>query len=148
MTKDVLISISGNHVLDGDNSELEIITAGDYYQRNGSHYILYDEVMEGMEGVIKNMIKIRPDGLDIIKKGLAKVHMTFERNKKNIACYITPLGEMMIGLNTNQFSVNEGEDSLKVEVEYSLDINYEHVSDCNIIVDIQSKATADIHLQS
>ena len=33
---------------------------------------------------------------------------------------------------------NEQPDSLKVNVDYSLDINYEHMSDCCILVDVQS----------
>ena len=45
----------------------------------------------------------------------------------------------MVGLNTRNISIDESENSLKVRVEYSLDINYQHVSECNIVVDIQSR---------
>lgn len=146
MTKDVIITISGMQIADGEDSDIEMITRGDYYQKNGKHYVIYDEVLEGFDGIIKNTIKIRDDGLDIIKKGIASVHMAFEKNKKNISCYATPFGEMMIGISTNQICIDENEDSLKVKVDYSLDINYEHVSECNITVDIQSRASAEVHL--
>lgn len=146
MTKDVLITISGMQMADGENSDIEMITTGDYYQKNGKHYVLYDEVLEGFDGIVKNTIKIQDDGLDIIKKGVANVHMAFEKNKKNISCYATPFGEMMIGISTNQISIDEKEDNLKVKVDYSLDINYEHISECNITVDIQSKSSAQVHL--
>ena len=145
MTRDVLITISGIQLADGDSNEVEMITAGDYFQKNGSHYILYDEVMEGQNDIIKNTIKIRPEGLDIIKRGSSSVHMTFEKDKKNLSCYATPFG-MMIGINTNDILIAEDEDSLKVRVSYSLDINYQHVSECNINLDIHSKSTANIHL--
>lgn len=148
MTKDVLITISGVQLADGDNSDVEMITTGDYYQKNGKHYVMYDEVMEGFEGIVKNTIKICPEGLDIIKKGITNVHMTFEKNKKSISCYDTPFGEMMVGINTSKISVDESEDNLKIKVDYSLDINYQHVSDCNIVVDVQSRTTADFHLMS
>ena len=146
MTRDVLITISGIQLADGDSNEVEMITAGDYFQKNGSHYILYDEVMEGQNDIIKNTIKIRPEGLDIIKRGSSSVHMTFEKDKKNLSCYATPFEEMMIGINTNDILIAEDEDSLKVRVSYSLDINYQHVSECNINLDIHSKSTASIHL--
>ena len=146
MTRDVLITISGIQLADGDSNEVEMITAGDYFQKNGSHYILYDEVMEGQNDIIKNTIKIRPEGLDIIKRGSSSVHMTFEKDKNNLSCYATPFGEMMIGINTNDILIAEDEDSLKVRVSYSLDINYQHVSECNINLDIHSKSTANIHL--
>lgn len=146
MTRDVLITISGIQLAEGDSNEVEMITAGDYFQKNGSHYILYDEVMEGQNDIIRNTIKIRPQGLDIIKRGSSNVHMTFEKDKKNLSCYATPFGEMMIGINTNDIMIAEDEDSLKVRVSYSLDINYQHVSECNINLDIHSKPTANIHL--
>lgn len=148
MTREVLITISGVQLMDGDSSKVELITAGDYFQKNGSHYILYDEIPEGIDGVVKNTIKIRPQTMDIIKRGAMDVHMTFEKDKKDLSCYATPMGEMMIGVNTNDIVIEETEDALKVKVDYSLDINYEPVSLCNIMLDVRSKATADIHLLS
>lgn len=148
MTRDVLISIKGLQIAEDDSNPVELITAGDYFIKNGNHYILYDEIQEGVEGVIKNTIKIRPEGLDIIKRGSTSAHMTFEKDKKNVSCYATPFGELMIGINTNHIRIDENEDSLKVQVGYTLDINYQHVSECNIVLDIHSRATADIHLIS
>lgn len=146
MTRDVLISISGMQMTEGDRDKVEEITAGDYFLKNGSHYILYDEVLEGVAGVTKNTIKIGSKGLDIVKRGSSKAHMTFEKDKKSMSCYATPVGELMIGISTNDIQIEEKEDSLRVLVAYSLDINYEHVSNCNIVLDVQSKASADIHL--
>ena len=102
------------------------------------HYILYEEMMEGFTGKVKNVIKISPSGMDIIKKGIANTHMQFEKNKKNLSCYTTPLGDMVVGIQANRIKINEEPDSLLVNVDYSLDINYEHLSDCSIRLDVQS----------
>ena len=65
MTKDVLVSISGKHIDIMDDPArgyevgedgIEVVTPANYYCRNGKHYILYDEVLEGMAGTIKNKI--------------------------------------------------------------------------------------------
>lgn len=138
MTKDVLITISGVHTLDHEDNDVEMIVRGDYYQKNGKHYILYEEMLDGMEERVKNVIKISPSSMDIIKKGAASSHMLFEKNKKNLSCYSTPVGNLVIGIQANHFYVEEQEDSIKVNVDYSLDINYEHMSDCRICVDVQS----------
>ena len=138
MTKDVLITISGVQLLDEEDMDVEMVTRGDYYQRNGKHYILYDEVMEGFEGTVRNVIKVSPESVDIIKQGAASTRMQFEKNKKNLSCYTTPLGDLMIGIQANRISIDEGQDHLKINVEYSLDINYQHASDCNISVSVQS----------
>ena len=84
MTKDVLITISGSQVTDGENSDVEMIIAGTYYLKNGKHYVTYEEVMEGYGGVVRNTIKIQPDSMDIIKTGQTNVHMTFEKHKKRL----------------------------------------------------------------
>ena len=138
MTKDVLITISGVQMLDEEDMDVEMVTRGDYYQRNGKHYILYDEVMEGFEGTVRNVIKVSTESVDIIKQGAASTRMQFEKNKKNLSCYTTPLGDLMIGIQANRISIDEGQDHLKINVEYSLDINYQHASDCNISVSVQS----------
>ena len=49
MTKDVLVSVRGAHIADGETNNLEVITAGSYYFKNGKHYIIYDEILEGEE---------------------------------------------------------------------------------------------------
>ena len=138
MTKDVLITISGIQMIDEEDSDVEMIVRGDYYQKNGKHYILYEEMMEGFTGKVKNVINISPSGMDIIKKGIANTHMQFEKNKKNLSCYTTPLGDMVVGIQANRIKINEEPDSLLVNVDYSLDINYEHLSDCSIRLDVQS----------
>lgn len=138
MTKDVLITIRGVHTLDHEDNDVEMIVRGDYYQKNGKHYILYEEILEGAEERVKNVIKISPSSMDIIKKGVTNSHMLFEKNKKNLSCYSTPVGNLVIGIQANHFYVEEQENSIKVNVDYSLDINYEHMSDCRICVDVQS----------
>ena len=61
MTKDVLVSISGAHMVDGDSDDVSVITAGSYFCKNGKHYVIYDELIDGVEGAIRNTIKIRED---------------------------------------------------------------------------------------
>ena len=109
MTKDVLISISGLHFdMEGDNGNgepVEIITPASYYLKNGKHYVLYDEVVEGVPGKIKNTIKITDsDMFEIRKSGIANTHMVFERGKMNMTSYETPFGEMTVGIHTRNIT--------------------------------------------
>ena len=139
MTRDVVISISGAQFSEGDQEDVELITTGDYFLKNGKHYIIYDEIEEDGQDVIRNTIKVLPDSIDIIKKGNVSAHMVFERNKKNLACYMTPFGELMVGIDTSDIRVEEEEQLLRVNVDYSLDINYEHESDCSITVSVRPR---------
>ena len=49
-------------------------------------------------------------------------------------------------MTTSRIGFEEEDDHLKVEVEYSLDINYDHVSDCRIVLDVTSKGCAKLEL--
>lgn len=148
MTKDVLVSISGLHMdalsgmLNGDDEAIEVVTPGNYYCKNGKHYVIYDEVMEGMHGTIKNRIKITgTDSVEIMKTGLSNTHMVFERNKKNITYYQTPYGQMLIGVKTRNMEINVTEENIDVSVDYELDINYEPLADCKIKMEIYAKGS-------
>lgn len=144
MTKDVLLSISGLHFdaageESDENEPIEVITPASYYNKNGKHYVLYEEPVEGMSGTVKNTIKITGDHMfEIIKSGLANAHMVFEKDKINMTQYETPYGELLIGIQTKRIDVNEQEDNISIEVSYALDINDEKVADCNIDMNIKA----------
>ena len=101
---------------------------------------------EGVGGNGQNTVKIPPDMRDIRKKGAIGAHMTFELNKKSETRYATPLGDFVVEISTNRIQLEEQEDSLKVSVDYSLGINYQHVSDNSIIMDICSREKAELRL--
>lgn len=148
MTKDVLITISGLQFMDDEGNEpVEVITAGEYYYRNGKHYILYDEVMEGFEGITKNRIKIGEDFMDISKKGVSNVHMSFKKNRKNLTSYQTPFGNLLIGIDARSLDIEEEEDAIDIKVEYDLEVNYEHLAECSLTMNVRSKEAGDFSLE-
>lgn len=147
MTKDVLVKISGLQFAgEEDNDSIEVITFGTYYKKNNKHYVLYDEVMEGTAEVTKNVIKIGADSMEVTRKGPASVHMVFEKDKKNVSYYHTPFGNLLIGINAKSIQVDESDLDINVRVNYGLEINYEHVAECHITVDVKSKEARDFKL--
>jgi len=144
MTKDVLLKISGlQFTADYDESSepepVEIIAPGEYYYKNGKHYIMYDEFMEGFDSVTKNVLKLKEDSLEITKKGSSNVHMVFEKHKKNMTCYTTPFGSLMMGIDAKSISIEESEEQINAKIKYALDVNYEHLADCTISLMVQPK---------
>ena len=107
MTKEVILKISGLQFAgDTDNEPVEVITSGDYYKKNGKHYIIYDEVIEGIKEPTKNIIKLNDSMLDITKRGATNVHMMFEKNKKNVSYYYTPYGSLLVGIDARNVEVS------------------------------------------
>ena len=148
MTKEVLLTISGLQMIeDGQSEPVELVTAGDYYFRNGKHYILYDEVTEGSSQHTRNVVKIGKERLEVSKKGLTNVHMVFEKDKKNLSAYELPFGSILVGIQANDVEIWEEENRIDVEVRYSLDVNEEVLADCHIKMNIQSRTAGNFRLQ-
>ncbi len=148
MTKEVLVKISGLQFATEQEAEpVEVITAGDYYMRNGKHYIVYEEVAEGFDGKTRNIIKLDEKYLDITKKGVSNVHMVFEKNRKNVSYYHTPFGSILIGIDARDVQVKETEDRIDVEVKYALEVNYEFLADCNIKMNIISRGNGQFTIK-
>lgn len=139
MTKDVLVSVAGLQFEVDQETPIEVITAGEYYFKNEKHFILFEEILEGHEGVIKNTVKVSEKQIDIMKRGISNVHMIFEENQKNMTYYNTPFGELLIGINTTLVDIKEENDELNIKIEYALDVNYNHISNCEIMIKVKSK---------
>lgn len=148
MTKDVLISVKGLQNLgDGQEpEEVEVVAKGDYYFKNGHHFIYFDEVMEGFPEPVKNSIKITEKSVEVKKKGAANVQMIFEENKKNFTYYATPFGELQMGIAATKIHVQEEEDNLDLRIDYALEVNGEHVADCEIAVNVKAKNAGNFSL--
>lgn len=140
MTKEILLSLKGLQMENKEDAQaMETITPADYYEKNGSHYVLYEEMMEGFTTVTKNRIKFNDSCLEVSKKGLVNVQMLFEENKKNITSYMTPYGNILIGIDTESISVQEKENQIRVEVEYTLEANYQYLADCRIEMELKPR---------
>ena len=147
MTKEVFIRITGlqipiGDVEDNDNEPIEVVHTGTYYNKNGKHYVFYEEATEGFQGVTKVQIRWQKDGvLEVIKKGISNSHMVFEKNERHICDYQTPFGSLEIGILTKRIAWEEKEDMLEISVEYNMDVNLETVAKCMIKIDIQPRNT-------
>ena len=142
MTKDVMISVSGIQFgPDVDGEKVEVITKGNYYKKKNKHYLLYDEITEGIDGVTKNTVKFDENAFQLTKSGVTNVNMLFEENKRNITNYITPFGSITIGIDAHNIEVTETEEQIRIRIDYALDVNYEHLANCEIRMNISSKDT-------
>lgn len=147
MTKDILVCIKGMQLLSDDQEdEVEVIIPGKYCKRGDMHYIQYEEVTEGMDGVTNNLIKFHGNCMEVTKKGLTNTHMVFEEQKKNMTYYETPFGNLLLGIAATSVTMEESEEEIGLKVDYALEINYEHLADCCIDVKVRPKNGTDLCL--
>ena len=142
MDKDVWVSVAGLQF--GANPEgdrIEIMTPGSYYKKKDKHYLMYDEIMEGSDEVTKNVVRFDGDMLSISTSGFANVEMVFEKNKRNMTNYVTPYGSLLVGIDTDNIDIRESEDVINIDIDYALDINYEHLANCKIKMEIKNSVS-------
>ena len=144
MDKEVLIHVRGLQTIDadGDQEPVEIVVPGEYYFRNGSHYLRYEEMLEDHGDPTVNYIKISPKGMEVRKKGQVNTHMVFEQGKRNMAFYTTSFGTLEMGISATNLELKESDSRLDMKVNYSLDLNQEQVADCCLDIHAQGKSAA------
>ena len=147
MTKDVMISVRGLQFMEDESEDnIETVQQGEYYRRNGSHYLLYNEYMEGFREPARNLLRFKNGELSLNKKGLVNVQMLFSEGKKNVTSYQTPYGSIMIGLDTRRVVCRQEEHALFLEVDYTLEANYQYVADCHIQIEAREKGAEPFEL--
>jgi len=121
MTKEIILTISGMHATDGEADEpIEIMTPGQYYLKNGKHYVLFEEMMEGIDGKMKSTLKFEKDKVELFRNGAASVHMVFQKEQEHQMIYRTPMGPLAISLYTDDIIADMNEHQMNLEIRYSL----------------------------
>ena len=54
MTKEVVVTISGLQLSDGDQDTIETVHVGEYREKDGVHYVFFDEILEGHDQPVRN----------------------------------------------------------------------------------------------
>lgn len=149
MDKNVLIHIRGLQMMEPTDEQepIELVVPGQYYFKNGSHYLRYEELMDetSAEPTV-NYIKISSKAVEVRKKGLVNVHMVFERGKKNMTYYSTPYGTVEMGIAATGVMIEESENGIDMKVDYALEMNEEYVADCYLTVSAQSKTSGEFRI--
>lgn len=138
MGKDALISISGMQ-FDVDEETVELIIRGNYYFKNGKHYVLFEEQPESDGPITKNIVKFQEGHFEMIKKGGNNSCLVFDQNQKTSTIYHTPVGSIQVDMTTHEMSMVETEEEICVKIKYSLDINYNFISECEVIFKVQAR---------
>lgn len=134
MTKQVLLSIIGSQSVDADSDSIELVTVANYYKRNGHHYILYEEVPDGEDSVVKNTLKFDSSFFEMTKKGAVNTQLLFSPGASNSTYYSTPAGPMAVSVTTAKYTLTEKDNYIEVYIQYALDINYSYSAENEILI--------------
>jgi len=140
MTKDVLVSIHGTQKADNmPSEELKLVTPGKYYNKNGKHYVLYEEFTQEDNRMIRNTLQFGTDFLSITKRGAVDSCMVIEPKKSNITQYQTQFGMLQISIDGKNVTIEEKDSFIRVLATYDMNINFENVGENHVMIDITAK---------
>lgn len=121
MEKNVLVTVEGVQQDDaGEMSRTGTAVPGEYYFRNGSHYIFYTETAEDSGEGIRTVLKLKEKQLELTRKGAVNSRMIFEQHRHHVTDYATPLGSIRLETSTSRILCLEEEKRLQIRAEYEL----------------------------
>ncbi len=135
MKKNVVITVRGMQPEMDAGEPIEVISAGTYMRKDNTHYLTYEEADDNGK-ITKNRIKITPDSVELAKQGAVATRMYFSTEEKQYACYMTPFGELTLGMTTKQLDVSDAEQLVNVRLLYALEVNGDHLSDCHLDIEV------------
>lgn len=142
MNQNVLVSITSLHSNGEHSDSIQSVVQGTYSCIQGKHVIRYEEILEetfdGEPPVTHCMLKIAKDSVSLTKRGQADTEMYFKKGEVYDGFYDTPLGSLQMSLRTTHLDITESEHAISIDLEYGLDFNYSHVSDCHMKMEITS----------
>ena len=140
MEKDVLLIIKGIHITNEEADDTEVLIPAEYYFRDDKHFVCYEEVCETTGEKLKCILKICNNIVEVIKPGINASRLVFEKEMKNYSVYSTEVGDLYLSVDTQNIYIATSEDDRRIDVKinYSLGINEEKVSDCEVSIVISS----------
>lgn len=143
MTKDIILTISGLHDNEGEiDAPIETMTPGQYFMKNGKHYVVYDEVIEGLEGTLKSTIKFTENQVELIRNGAASTRMIFQPGQEHMVVYQTPMGPLSISLCTENIQTELGEERMNLKIDYSIKTEGIVISESTVHIEVCPKELA------
>ncbi len=100
--EEVILKVIGLQTsANGEKDDMEFVTEGKFYNKNGAVYIVYKETdLLGIDGSVTT-IKIRDNIVKMQRYGPVRNEMTFEKGEKIEGEYETPFGTMPMEILTN-----------------------------------------------
>ena len=131
MKKDVMVTVSGFQMTDVGDDSVEVITNGKYTKKDNKSFLRYEEV-SAENGSTKTVMSFDEHSLEVTRRGAVQLHMAFLEGQKTMTNYNTPFGSILVGVDTTKYLVEEKDDLINIQIEYSLELNHEFIADCRL----------------
>lgn len=107
---------------DGEDTVIELISPGRYYEKNGVKYIMYNESeVTGMEGV-KTTIKLYPQSVVLLRSGGVTMRHQYVLGHTHEALYEMPVGSLHMAVKTHELEIDVLDGTGQVHLGYDISV--------------------------
>ncbi len=121
-----LITIHDYHDVQGQREKSELTTTAEIFGNADDYSVIYKEQSEELMGCTTTIRVENSSRVTVSRKGAYNTELKMEKGKRNLCCYNTPVGQIMMGVFTSSirsdFKENE---KIVLDFSYSLDFNNE-----------------------
>lgn len=130
--KDITLKITGKQIFDGQEQEqMEFVTDGKLYLRNGAVYVVYDESdISGLKGC-RTTLRLKDDTVKMRRTGEAGygTELYFEKGKRFCNSYNTPYGAMGIEVLTSMVRTDFDAENCSGKISIAYDVSMEGMAE-------------------
>lgn len=121
MIKDVLITVKGEHSVQGESDSVELATYGRFGLRDGNYFLSYEEGQIEGSGKVKTKININsPDLVVLSRSGDIESRMEIVKGERKPCLYATTVGNIYIDIYGEKISVDLNEKGGSIKLQYSI----------------------------
>ena len=132
--KEVTITYT-SHMYDTDD-RVNTTAKGIFGTKDGVNIVMYNEENEGMEPT-RTILKFNQDFLDVTKMGATKSKMHYESGYTHNSIYHTFFGDCDMCIKTEEYILEEIDNSYKITTLYNLEMNGNFISKCKVEIVIK-----------
>jgi uncharacterized beta-barrel protein YwiB (DUF1934 family) len=139
MIKDVIIEIKTEQTVDSSTDQIEFTTDARFGFKDGSYFVSYDEsrLLE-VDGEVKTTLFVKPDNSIILqRKGAYNSRMVIEKGVRNNCFYMTPHGELSLGIFGEKVFSQLDNNGGKISMKYTIDTGLQLLSRNSVNISIR-----------
>ncbi len=138
--KDGYITVRDRHFQGGSEEEEcgEIRTSCRIGRQNSAIVIDYTEIFDG-ENDCRCALTIMDGRVTMMRSGAYRTTVVFEDGKRNTSAYLTPFGEILIGVFTNALFIDMTEEGGTMNIAYTLDSGGDLLSENELKISVELK---------
>lgn len=124
-----LITICDYHDVQGQREKSELTTTAEIHGTADDYFVIYEEQSEELKGCTTTVHVENSNCVTVSRTGAYNTELKMEKGKRNLCCYNTPVGQIMMGVFTSSIRSEYTESKKTIlDFSYSLDFNNELLS--------------------